>query len=95
MAREHVGDLAVHERPARVDKVASRTHRARRGHPDDIRRKLAETDPVRLAYVENVLQKQSGVVEALGAADSETNESPRHQAGVDDAFGRFRNWILS
>jgi len=84
-------------RLARVDKVAS-AHATAHGEaiPDDIRRKLAETDPSVLAYVENVLQKQSGVVEALGApADSETNESRGIKQASDDAFGRFGNWILS
>lgn len=84
-------------RRARVDKVAS-AHASAHGEaiPDDIRRKLADTDPSVLAYVEGVLQKQSGVVEALGApVDPETNESRGVKQASDDAYGRFGNWILS
>ena len=84
-------------RLARVDKVAS-AHASAHGEaiPDDIRRKLAETDPSVLAYVENVLQKQSGVVEALGSpADSDTNESRGVKQASDDAWARFGNFILS
>lgn len=84
-------------RRARVDKVAS-AHASAHGEaiPDDIRRKLAETDPSVLAYVENVLQKQSGVVEALGApADPDTNEPRGVKQASDDAHARFGSWILS
>lgn len=84
-------------RRARVDKVAS-AHASAHGEtiPDDIRRKLAETDPSVLAYVENVLQKQSSVVEPLGGpADPETNEPRGVKQASDDAFGRFGSWILS
>lgn len=84
-------------RRARVDKVAS-AHASAHGEviPDDIRRKLAETDLSVLAYVENVLQKQSGVVETLGGpANPETNESQGIKQASDDAYGRFGNWILS
>jgi hypothetical protein len=84
-------------RRARVDKVAS-AHASAHGEaiPDDIRRKLAETDPSVLAFVENVLQKQSGVVEALGApADPETNESRSVKQASNDAWARFGNFILS
>lgn len=82
---------------ARVDKVAS-AHASAHGEaiPDDIRRKLAETDPSVLAFVENVLQKQSSVVEALGApADPEANESRSVKQASDDAWARFGNFILS
>lgn len=82
---------------ARVDKVAS-AHASAHGEaiPDDIRRKLAQTDPSVLAYVEDVLQKQSGVVEALGVpADPENNESRGVKQASNDAYGRFGNWILS
>ncbi len=84
-------------RLARVDKVAS-AHASAHGEaiPDDIRRKLAETDSSILAYVENVLQKQSGVVEALGgSADPEANESRGIKQASDDAWARFGNFILS
>lgn len=84
-------------RLARVDKVAS-AHASAHGEaiPDEIRRKLAETDPSVLAYVENVLQKQSGVVEALGApADPETNESRGVKQASNDAWARFGDFIMS
>lgn len=84
-------------RRARVDKVAS-AHASAHGEaiPDTIRRKLAETDPSVLAYVENILQKQSSVVEALGApADPETNEPRGVKQASDDAWARFGNFILS
>lgn len=84
-------------RRARVDKVAS-AHASAHGEaiPDDIRRKLAETDPSVLAYVENVLQKQSGVVEALGApADPETNEPRSVKQAANDAWAHFGNFIIS
>lgn len=84
-------------RLARVNKVAS-AHVSAHGEaiPDDLRRKLAETDPLVMAYLENVLHKQSGVVEALGApADPEANESRGIKQASDDAFGSFGRWILS
>jgi hypothetical protein len=84
-------------RRARVDKVAS-AHASAHGEaiPDDIRRKLADTDPSVLAYVEGVLQKQSGVVEALGGpVDLETNEPRGVKQASDDAWARFGNFILS
>ncbi len=84
-------------RRARVDKVAS-AHASAHGEaiPDDIRRKLADADPSVLAYVEGVLQKQSGVVEALGTpADLETNEPRGVKQASDDAWARFGNFILS
>lgn len=82
---------------ARVDKVAS-AHVSAHGEdiPEDIRRKLANTDPSVLAYVENVLQKQSGVVESLGGpATIETDEQPNTKRASDDAFENFGKWILS
>lgn len=84
-------------RLARVDKVAS-AHESAHGEaiPDDIRRKLAETDPSILAYVEGVLQKQSGVVEPLGApADLENNDARGVKQASDDAHASFGRWILS
>lgn len=84
-------------RLARVDKVAS-AHASAHGEaiPDDIRRKLAETDPSVLAYVENVLQKQSGVVESLGSpVDPETNEPRSVKQASDEAWARFGNFLIS
>ncbi len=84
-------------RKARVDKVAS-AHVSAHGEaiPDDIRRKLADADPSVLTYVEGVLQKQSGVVEALGApVDLETNEPRGVKQASDDAWARFGTFILS
>ena len=84
-------------RRARVDKVAS-AHASAHGEaiPEDIRRKLADTDPSVLAYVEGVLQKQSGVVETLGApADLEANEPRSVKQASEDAWARFGNFLIS
>ena len=84
-------------RRARVDKVAS-AHMTAHGEdiPDDIRRKLASTDPSVLSYVEGLLHKQAATVEPLGApADIEDTVPSNTKQAADDAFERFGKWILS
>jgi hypothetical protein len=83
---------------ARVDKVAS-AHANAHGEeiPDDIRHKLAATDPSVLAYVENVLAKQAGVVDSLGAPAANADDDPPStiKEAADAADKRFFNWLVS
>lgn len=82
---------------ARVNKVAS-AHVTAHGEdiPEEIRRKLASTDPTVLAYVENLLQKQADTVEPLGGPVSlDNNDPPNTKHASDDAHERFGQWILS
>lgn len=84
-------------RKARVDKVAT-AHVTAHGEaiPEDIRLKLASTDPSVLSYVETLLQKQAATVEPLGApANPEGNDPPSTKQAADNAYESFGQWILS
>jgi len=94
--REKLAAIAS-ERQGRVDKVAS-AHAAAHGEeiPDDIRQKLAATDPSVLSYVENVLAKNAGVVDTLGAPASLADDDPpvNIKEAADAADKKFLSWIL-
>lgn len=85
-------------RKARVDKVAS-AHISAHGEeiPDDIRQKLASTDPSVLNYVESVLAKQAGVVDSLGspATPADDDQPSTIKEAGDAAEKRFLNWLVS
>jgi hypothetical protein len=85
-------------RKTRVDKVAS-AHVSAHGEemPDDVRQKLANTDPDVLAYIDGVLAKQAGVVDSLGSPATPADEdqpSTVKEAG-DAADKRFLSWLVS
>lgn len=96
--REKLAAVAS-ERQGRVDKVAS-AHAAALGEeiPDEIRQKLAAADPALLNYVEGVLAKNAGVVDALGApaspADGDDQPTTTKEA-ADQADKRFLSWLVS
>lgn len=85
-------------RRVRVDKVAS-AHATAHGEeiPDDIRQKLASTDPAVLTYVEGVLAKQAGVVDSLGfpASNSDDDQPTSIKEAASAADQRFLNWLVS
>jgi len=89
---------AASVRMARVDKVAS-AHATAHGEeiPDEIRQKLAGTDPSVLAYVEGVLAKQAGVVDSLGspANNADDDQPTTVKQAADAADQQFLNWLVS
>lgn len=99
-AVEREKDAAVQSaRMSRVDKVAS-AHASAHGEeiPEDIRQKLAGTDPAVLSYVEGVLAKQASVVDSLGSPSSipGDDDQPTSVKEAADAAGqRFFNWLVS
>lgn len=85
-------------RKARVDKVAS-AHASAHGEeiPDDVRHKLASTDPSVLAFFEGVLAKQAGTVDSLGspATPADDDQPSTVKEAGDAADKRFLNWLVS
>ncbi len=86
-------------RKARVDKVAT-AHATAHGEeiPEDIRQKLAGTDPAVLAYVENVLAKQASGVESLGSPSSISDGDDQPTTTKEAATAadqRFYDWLVS
>lgn len=85
-------------RKSRIDKIAA-AHVATHGEemPEAVRQKLAKADDAALEYVEDLLSKQGGVIEPLGAGalpELDTNHKTVKEA-ADAADDRFLSWITS
>lgn len=85
-------------RQARLDKIAT-AHVTTHGEElsDVVRQKLAKTDDATLDYVEELLTKQGGVIDPLGAGVSTDSDSQTHttKQAADAADERFVSWIVS
>lgn len=84
-------------RQARLDKIAA-THLAAHGEelPEAARQKLAQTDLSTLDLVDELLAKQAGALEPMGAPAQDESPSPittKEAAAAADQ--RFVNWIVS
>lgn len=84
-------------RRARIDKIAE-THLRAHGEeiPSVARKKLAETDFATLELVEDLLTKQAGAVDSLGApvdADVPVIRTTKEAASAADE--QFLKWIVS
>lgn len=85
------------ERNVRLDKIAA-AHLAAHGEElsDVARQKLAKTDSGTLDIVQNLLNKQAGTMDALGApADAETQIPRTTKEAATAADENFLNWIVS
>lgn len=85
------------EREARVDKLAE-AYASVQGEqlPDDMRKKLAAGDSSVFAFVENLVSKQAGVVEPLGAPSTDHDQPATTVKEAADAAGdRLVNWCVS
>lgn len=84
-------------RKARLDKIAT-AHLATHGEEmsDIDRQKLAKADDTTLDYIENLLTKQAGNVDALGAPADPENPTPTTvKEAADAADQRFLGWLTS
>lgn len=85
-------------RKSRLDKIAA-AHLSSHGEEmsDLDRQKLAKADDAALDYVENLLTKQGGVVDSLGAGVSPDNDvaPTTNKEAADAADKRFVDWIVS
>lgn len=84
-------------RKSRIDKIAS-VHLQAHGEemPETARQKLAKTDLGTLDLVEELLQKQAGVVDPLGSPAHAENPVPTTtKEAASAADDQFLGWILS
>jgi hypothetical protein len=84
-------------RQAAADKVAA-AHATALGEeiPSDVRKKLAGADPAVLSYVQEVLAKSAGAVDALGTpAATEDDQPVTTKEATDAADKRFLSWLVS
>jgi hypothetical protein len=86
------------ERQTRVDTLAAKYAEATGEElPDSIRKKLASSDKDVVEWVNSMIEKQAGAVEALGSPSSRGDGAApvTVKESADQAEARFGEWIVS
>jgi len=85
-------------RKARIDKIAA-AHVSAHGEElsDEARQKLARVDENALDYIDELLTKQGGVIEPMGAGVTpDADDQPKTvKQAADAASDQFLSWIVS